>query len=229
MAIGGVHSPKFGFEENNDDDLDGAVQRFGITHPAVADRMVENDTLTTIKLNTTQFQQINKSEYKKAPEFAQISGYVNTPDNSPLTLSSLKGKVVLVYIWTYTCINSIRPMPYIHDWNQKYSNNGLVIVGVHAPEFTFEKNIDNVKDAVQRFGITYPVILDSDHGTWNAYQNNYWPRYYLIDSQGYIRYDHIGEGDYNQIEKSIQSLLTERVCSDGCKRNKLQHKTYNSN
>ncbi len=136
----GVHSPKFGFEENNDDDLDGAVQRFGITHPAVADRMVENDTVTTIKLNTTQFQQFNKSEFKKAPEFAQISGYVNTPDNSPLTLSSLKGKVVLVYIWTYTCINSIRPMPYIHDWNQKYSNNGLVIVGVHAPEFQFEKN-----------------------------------------------------------------------------------------
>jgi len=108
-------------------------------------------------------------------------------------------------------------MPYIDDWNQKYSDNGLVVVGVHSPEFQFEKNFTNVKDAVQRFGIKYPVILDSDHGTWNAYQNNYWPRYYLIDSQGYIRYDHIGEGDYDQIEKSIQSLLAERAALMGAK------------
>jgi hypothetical protein len=106
-------------------------------------------------------------------------------------------------------------MPYIDDWDQKYSDKGLVIVGVHSPEFTFEKNYANVKDAVKRFGITYPVILDSDHGTWNAYANNYWPRYYLIDTQGYIRYDHIGEGDYNQIEKAIQSLVAERAALMG--------------
>ncbi len=122
-----------------------------------------------------------------------------------------------VYIWTYTCISSIRPMPYIHDWNQKYSDDGLVVVGIHSPEFQFEKNFTNVKDAVQRFGIKYPVILDSDRGTWNAYRNNYWPRYYLIGSQGYIRYDHIGEGDYDQIEKSIQSLLAERAALMGAK------------
>jgi thiol-disulfide isomerase/thioredoxin len=106
-------------------------------------------------------------------------------------------------------------MPYIDDWNQKYSNKGLVIVNVHSPEFTFEKNYANVKDAVQRFEITYPVILDSDHGTWNAYANNYWPRYYLIDTQGYIRYDHIGEGSYDQIEKAIQSLVAERAALMG--------------
>ena len=164
-----------------------------------------------MKINKTQFQQVDKSQFKKAPEFAQISGYINTPNNNSLTLSSLKGKVVLVYIWTYTCINSIRPMPYIHDWNQKYSDKGLVVVGVHSPEFTFEKNYTNVKAAVQRFGITYPVILDSDHGTWNAYGNQYWPRYYLIDTQGYIRYDHIGEGGYDQTEKAIQSLVAERA------------------
>ena len=157
LAIGGVHSPEFQFEKN-DDNVTKAVQT-GITHPAITAGMVENHTITTIKLNTTQFQQIDKTQFIKAPEFAQISGYINTPNNSPLTLSSLKGKVVLVYIWTYTCINSIRPMPYIHDWNQKYSDNGLVIVGVHSPEFQFEKNYTNVKDAVQRFGITYPVIL----------------------------------------------------------------------
>src|ERR671937_583052 len=114
----------------------------------------QNGTLTTIKLDRDQFMHIDESQFIKAPEFAQVSGYINTPNNSPITLSSLKGKVVLVYIWTYTCINSIRPMPYIHDWNQKYSDKGLVVVGVHSPEFKFEKNYDNVKNAVQRFGIT---------------------------------------------------------------------------
>ena len=213
LVVGGVHSPEFQFEKNNDT-VNNAVQT-GITHPETTAGMVGNHNITTMKLNATQFQQIDKAHFIKAPEFAQISGYINTPNNSPLTLSSLKGKVVLVYIWTYTCINSIRPMPYIHDWNQKYSDKGLVVVGVHSPEFQFEKNYTNVKDAVQRFGIRYPVILDSDHGTWNAYRNNYWPRYYLIDTQGYIRYDHIGEGDYNQIEKSIQSLLAERAALMG--------------
>jgi thiol-disulfide isomerase/thioredoxin len=215
---GGVHSPEFQLEKNYTN-VKSAAQT-GITRPVIAAGMVEeNHTMTTtIKLNTTQFQQIDKSQFIKAPEFAQISGYINTPDNnSPITLSSLKGKVVLVYIWTYTCINSIRPMPYIDDWNQKYSNKGLVVVGVHSPEFQFEKNYANVKDAVQRFGIRYPVILDSDHGTWNAYGNNYWPRYYLIDTQGYIRYDHIGEGSYDQIEKAIQSLVAERAALMGAK------------
>jgi thiol-disulfide isomerase/thioredoxin len=213
----GVHSPDFGSEENIAS-VNDTVQKFGINNSALADGMVENRTATTIKLNTTKFQQIDESLFKKAPEFAQISGYINTPNNnSPITLSSLKGKVVLVYIWTYTCINSIRPMPYIDDWEQKYSDKGLVIVGVHSPEFEFEKNHANVKNAVKRFGITYPVIIDSDHGTWNAYENNYWPRYYLIDTQGNIRYDHIGEGDYNQIEKSIQSLLAERAALMGAK------------
>jgi thiol-disulfide isomerase/thioredoxin len=213
----GVHSPDFG-SEGNIGSVNGSVQKTGINNSALSDGMVKNQSVTTIKLNATKFQQIDKSQFKKAPEFAQISGYINTPNNnSPITLSSLKGKVVLVYIWTYTCINSIRPMPYIDDWNQKYSDKGLVTVGVHSPEFTFEKNHANVKDAVKKFEITYPVIIDSDHGTWNAYENNYWPRFYLIDTQGYIRYDHIGEGDYNQIEKSIQSLLAERAAMMGAK------------
>jgi len=215
MLVLGLHSPEFTFEKNYTN-IKGAVQRFGITNPAISDTTIENHTVT-MKINATQFQHIDKSQFKKAPEFAQISGYINTPNNNPLTLSSLKGKVVLVYIWTYTCINSIRPMPYIDDWNQKYSNNGLVIVGLHSPEFTFEKNYTNVKAAVQRFGISYPVILDSDHGTWDAYGNQYWPRFYLIDTQGNIRYDHIGEGSYDQIEKAIQSLLAERAALMGAK------------
>jgi thiol-disulfide isomerase/thioredoxin len=217
MVLDRVHSPEFQFGKNYTNVK--SATRTGINHPMMMTAgMTENHTIATIKLNTTQFQQIDKSQFVKAPEFTQLSGYVNTPNNnSPITLSSLKGKVVLLYIWTYTCINSIRPMPYIDNWNQKYSNKGLVIVGVHSPEFQFEKNYTNVKSAVKRFGITYPVILDSDHGTWNAYGNNYWPRFYLIDAQGYLRYDHIGEGDYNQIEKSIQSLVAERAALMGAK------------
>ena len=215
MVIGGVHSPIFQFEKNHT--IAKSATEAGISHPVFTAGMGENRTIMTVKLNATKFQQIDKSQFTKAPEFAQISGYINTPNNTPIPLSSLEGKVVLVYIWTYTCINSIRPMPYIHDWNQKYSNDGLVIVGVHSPEFQFEKNYTNVKDAVKRFGITYPVVLDSDHGTWNAYGNNYWPRFYLIDSQGYIRYDHIGEGDYDLIEKSLRSLLAERAALMGAK------------
>jgi thiol-disulfide isomerase/thioredoxin len=215
---GGVHSPEFQFEKNYTNVKNGAQS--GINRPVISAGMSEmNHTrlTTTMKLNADQFRQIDKSQFRKAPEFTQINNYINTPNNSPITLSSLKGKVVLLYIWTYTCINSIRPMPYIDDWNQKYSNKGLVIVGVHSPEFQFEKNYTNVKNAVKRFGITYPVILDSDHGTWNAYGNNYWPRFYLIDAQGYLRYDHIGEGNYNQIEKSIRSLVAERAALMGAK------------
>lgn len=155
---------------------------------------------------------IDKSQFKKAPEFTGITSYINT---NATKLSDLKGKVVLVDFWTYSCINCIRTLPYLVDWNQKYSDKGLVIVGVHSPEFEFEKNIDNVKQAVTRFGIKYPVLLDNDQGTWNAFQNSYWPRKYLVDSDGYIRYDHIGEGGYVETENAIKNLLTERSNQQG--------------
>jgi thiol-disulfide isomerase/thioredoxin len=155
---------------------------------------------------------IDKSQFKKAPEFTGVTSYINT---NATKLSDLKGKVVLVDFWTYSCINCIRTLPYLVDWNQKYSDKGLVIVGVHSPEFEFEKNIDNVKQAVTRFGIKYPVLLDNDHGTWNAFQNSYWPRKYLVDSDGYIRYDHIGEGGYIETENAIKNLLTERSNQQG--------------
>ena len=183
----------------------------------VSAAITQNGTLTTIKLDQDQFQHIDKSQFIKAPEFTQISGYINMPNNSLITLSSLKGRVVLVDFWTYSCINCIRTIPYLNDWNQKYAEKGLVIVGVHSPEFEFEKNYENIKAAVQRLGITYPVILDSNHGTWNAYGNQYWPRDYLIDTQGYIRDNHIGEGGYEQTEKTIQSLLAERAAQMGIK------------
>ena len=160
-----------------------------------------NDGVSSVQLST------DKSQFKKAPEFEGISSYINSNGTK---LSDLKGKVVLIDFWTYSCINCIRTLPYLVDWNQKYSDKGLVIVGIHSPEFEFEKGIDNVKQAVTRFGIKYPVLLDNDHGTWNAFQNSYWPRKYLVDSEGFIRYDHIGEGGYVETENAIRNLLAER-------------------
>lgn len=177
----------------------------GTTNFTPATQVVQegsDETMTTIK--KAQFS-IDKSQFKKAPEFDKVTGYINT-----ISLADLKGKVVLVDFWTYSCINCIRTIPYLVDWNEKYADKGLDIVGFHAPEFEFEKNIDNVKAAVQKFGIKYPVIQDNDKGTWNAYENRYWPRKYIIDNEGYIRYDHIGEGGYAETEKVIQSLLQER-------------------
>ncbi len=167
----------------------------------------------------------NLLENKKAPEFYKIEGSINTGyDNQSISVTSLKGKVVLVNFWTYSCINVLRTLPHLLDWDAKYSDDGLVIVGVHTPEFEFEKNIENVKSAVQRYGINYPVLLDNVRGTWNAYENNYWPRMYLVDAQGYIRYDKIGEGDYDHTEKVIQSLLKARNAD-----NDIKNTDYNNN
>jgi thiol-disulfide isomerase/thioredoxin len=171
----------------------------------------ENSTITTNWINNAQFP-IDKSQFKKAPEFAETTGYINT---ELIKLTDLRGKVVLVNFWTYTCINWIRTIPYLVDWNEKYANKGLVIVGIHTPEFEFEKNIDNVKAAVDKFGLRYPIVQDNDKGTWNAYENKYWPRIYLVDSEGNMRYDHIGEGGYAETEKVIQSLLQERAARMG--------------
>ena len=165
----------------------------------------DNQRDIVAKYYKTQFK-IDKSQFKKAPEFAQVTGYVNT---NPIKLSDLKGKVVLVHFWTYTCINCIHTIPHLNDWYGKYANKGFVIAGIQTPEFEFEKNIDSVKEAVKDFKIKYPVIQDNDYGTWNAYGNRYWPRDYLLDKEGYIRYDHIGEGDYKDTENIIQSLLAE--------------------
>jgi thiol-disulfide isomerase/thioredoxin len=157
---------------------------------------------------------IDKSQFKKAKDFTKISEYINT---KPISLDDLKDKVILVDFWTYSCINCIRTIPHLNEWYDKYSDKGLIIVGIHTPEFEFEKNSDNVKSAVQKFGIKYPVLQDNDKETWNEYENRYWPRKYLIDNEGYIRYDHIGEGAYSETEKVIQALLAERAAHLGMK------------
>lgn len=142
------------------------------------------------------------------PDLTGIAGFINTPNNQPISIKSLIGKkVILVDFWTYSCINCKRTQPYLNDWYGKYKGDGLEIIGVHTPEFEFEKDYDNVNDAVIEAGIKYPVALDNEYGTWRAYGNKYWPRKYLIDLNGQIVYDHIGEGAYEETEAKIQELL----------------------
>lgn len=143
-----------------------------------------------------------------APEFREISTWLNTAGES-LSMADLRGKVVLVDFWTYSCINCIRTLPYVTKWYEKYRDNGLVIVGVHTPEFQFEHKTDNVMEAMKRYSIQYPVAQDNDYGTWQAYGNHYWPAHYLIDAEGRVRYTHFGEGKYDETERNIQKLLEE--------------------
>ena len=147
----------------------------------------------------------------KAPEFQGIVEWLNTPGGRPLTLKELRGKVVLVDFWTYSCINCIRTFPHLKAWHAAYAKDGLVIVGVHTPEFSFERVPSNVRAAVRKFGLRYPVALDNGYRTWNAYQNEYWPAEYLIDKMGRIRHTHFGEGEYGQTESAIRRLLGEKV------------------
>lgn len=142
-----------------------------------------------------------------APEFAGIDHWLNSP---PLTMQDLRGKVVLVDFWTYSCINCVNTLPYVKKWYDKYKDQGLVVVGVHTPEFPFEKSTANVEAALKRFGIRYPVAQDNAYGTWSAYRNQYWPATYLIDANGRIVYQHYGEGRYEETEAAIQRLLAER-------------------
>ncbi|HXB64427.1 MAG TPA: redoxin domain-containing protein [Solirubrobacteraceae bacterium] len=144
-----------------------------------------------------------------APEFKETEDWFNTPGNRPLSLSGLRGRVVLVDFWTYTCINCIRTLPYLKAWYAAYHNEGLTIVGVETPEFQFEHVASNVASAISTFGIQYPVAQDNEYGTWDAYSNEYWPADYLIDAHGHIRYVAFGEGDYDKTESAIRALLAE--------------------
>lgn len=143
-----------------------------------------------------------------APELAGLGQWINSAGIA--SMEELRGKVVLVDFWTYSCINCIRTLPYLQAWHDTYADQGLVIIGVHAPEFQFEKKYDNVLAAVQQYGITYPVVQDNDFALWRAYSNRYWPAKYLIDQEGNVRYRHFGEGNYQETEDAIRSLLQVR-------------------
>jgi thiol-disulfide isomerase/thioredoxin len=142
----------------------------------------------------------------EAPEFADISGWINS---EPLSLQSLRGKVVFLDFWTHGCVNCQRTLPSMKELHLKYSGDSLVIIGVHTPEFPYERQRKNVEKAVALMGLTYPIALDNEHSTWRLYGNHYWPRQTLIDANGLVRYEHVGEGDYDEIETNVVKLLNE--------------------
>jgi cytochrome c biogenesis protein CcdA/thiol-disulfide isomerase/thioredoxin len=174
----------------------------GIGSRAVADRNEDGgrpDSKDAVPLH----------DYGPAPEFTDTEKWFNTPGGEPLTLSGLRGRVVLVDFWTYTCINCIRTLPYLESWDKRYRKDGLTIVGVHSPEFPFEREASNVEAAIKAEGIHYPVVQDNELGTWSAYENQYWPAEYFIDARGHVRYVHFGEGEYGEKEQVIRELLAE--------------------
>ncbi len=148
------------------------------------------------------------ADFPAAPELRQTGGWINS---EPFTLEEIQaeGKVVLIDFWTYTCINCIRTLPYLREWHEKYAEHGLVILGVHTPEFVFEHEYDNVAEAAGKFELEYPIVQDNEYGTWRAFNNRYWPAKYLIDHNGRIRYNHFGEGAYDETEMKIREILDE--------------------
>ncbi len=168
------------------------------TTPIVAQQLVDRSAILKKKV----------ANYSPAVELIPGGEFINS---GPFKLKDVIGKkVILIDFWTYSCINCLRTLPYVEGWESKYGNRGLLILGVHSPEFDFEKDYKNVVDAVKRLGVNYPVMQDNDYATWNAYQNRYWPAEYLIDIDGYIIHTHFGEGKYDEIEKAIQDALKER-------------------
>lgn len=169
--------------------------QYGTGLTRIEDNSIVKNQLATLKTSTTP-----------NPTF---QGYTKWLNSKPLTLEELRGKVVLVDFWTYTCINCVRTLPYVTSWYEKYKDKGFVVIGVHTPEFAFEKKSENVLTAMKDFHINYPVVQDNDYNIWNSYQNQYWPAEYLIDAQGNLRDTHFGEGNYAESEKKIQALLKE--------------------
>lgn len=161
------------------------------------------------RLTSKQEATVPLDDIGPAPEFVDTEDWFNTPGGKPLTMKGLRGKVVLIDFWTYSCINCIRTLPYLNAWNKRYAKDGLVIVGVHTPEFPFEREAANVEEAIKTDGIEYPVVQDNEMGTWNAYGNLYWPAEYFVDAQGQVRYAHFGEGQYEEKEEVIRELLAE--------------------
>jgi thiol-disulfide isomerase/thioredoxin len=143
---------------------------------------------------------------RTAPEFAGIDNWINS---APLSMQQLRGKVVLVDFWTFDCVNCLNVLPYVKGWHQKYKDQGLVVVGVHTPEYAFERKLDSLQTAVKRNGIAFPVAQDNRYLTWSAYQNRFWPAFYLVDKKGELVYSHFGEGEYAQTEAQIRKLLAQ--------------------
>ncbi|MDE0090480.1 MAG: redoxin domain-containing protein [Thaumarchaeota archaeon] len=196
----------------------GGVIAVGLAVASIAFTALDSEPASTVAAGVDpdapqSSQAVDKSRFKMAPDLVGIADYLNT---TPEELEARIGDSVVLYdIWTYSCINCLRTLPYITAWDEKYADQGLLIIGVHSPEFEFEKDVDNVRRAVEKHGIEYPVVLDNDWETWDAFENRYWPRKYVADHEGYVRYDRIGEGGYQETERVIQKLLAERAAALG--------------
>jgi thiol-disulfide isomerase/thioredoxin len=167
------------------------------------------DKGTMHKMMPAMDMALDKSRPSVEGELSSLASATEWLNSQPLTAAGLRGKVVLIDVWTYTCINWLRTAAYVRAWAEKYKDRGSVVIGVHAPEFPFERNVDNVRRAVQAMGLTYPIAIDNDFAIWRAFQNQYWPALYLVDAQGRTRHHHFGEGAYEQSERFIQKLLAE--------------------
>ncbi len=184
----------------------GLLTRLSLANTAHVEQNLIDAVHPGKKIRTTRVAGSDLAVEGVMPELSGATGWINS---APLTRASLKGKVVLVDFWTYSCINCLRALPYVRAWAQKYRDHGLVVIGVHAPEFAFEKDPDNVRRAVKDLNVTYPVALDSNLAIWRAFDNQYWPAHYFIDAQGRIRAHHFGEGEYDKSEATIRQLLAE--------------------
>jgi cytochrome c biogenesis protein CcdA/thiol-disulfide isomerase/thioredoxin len=192
----------------------GADQRFTTAVPGYTEELqqrIERNSTARRELRELTRPPASTPNAASAPEIRGIAQWINS---EPLTLRQLRGKVVLVDFWTYSCINCLRTLPHLKAWDEAYRDDGLTIIGMHAPEFAFERVPDNVRTAVRKLGIRYPVALDNDFATWTAYANEYWPAKYLIDRQGRVRYHHFGEGEYEETERLIRRYLGEMVTGD---------------
>jgi cytochrome c biogenesis protein CcdA/thiol-disulfide isomerase/thioredoxin len=187
--------------------VDVILQQFTLKYFPMVN--IENNEAVTRELGTLKTNQNTAFSFtdNNKPEAPAIVGIQQWLNSAPLSLEQLRGKVVLIDFWTYSCINCVRTLPHVERWYNTYKDAGFVIIGVHTPEFEFEKNVENVKSALQRFGITYPVALDNKYATWKNYNNHYWPAHYLIDQNGIVQEHHFGEGDYTETENAIRKIL----------------------
>jgi thiol-disulfide isomerase/thioredoxin len=194
------------------EEIDHSRRRFAGTIAAIAATQLIGDSLANATAEDKTMAQkiltatLRPAEEGEMPSFGGATAWLNT---QPISATDLRGKVVLVQFWTYTCINWLRTLPYIRAWAAKYKGQGLVVIGAHSPEFGFEKNLDNVRQAVMDMRIAYPVAVDSDFAIWRAFNNQYWPALYFVDARGHIRHHQFGEGDYEQSELILQQLLAE--------------------
>jgi thiol-disulfide isomerase/thioredoxin len=173
----------------------------GAVIPGICDEAVRATPVSSAPATPIQ---VAVASQQAAPDFTGISNWFNS---KPLSMADLRGKVVLVDFWTYGCVNCVNTLPHVTELYAKYKDKGLVVVGVHTPEFPFERSASNVQAALKRHGITYPVAQDNDSATWNAYRNQYWPAQYIIDQNGKIVFQHEGEGRYDEIDRTVAKLL----------------------